>query len=163
MRYNRRIHRALSKKPLPKYVPPTPEQVAEQNARIDAYIASLPKPVPYLTPEDPDAFLDMAKQPNPSIWSDMQDYVECPKCHGYGGWHLRINAYGEGVHFNCVCSQCNGFGLVKPGRDVDCIHKWVEIGGKESAELGIPHYGMCYHVYKCAKGCGATMAHDSSD
>ena len=121
------------------------------------------EPVPYLTADDPNAFLDMVKMPCPPKQHYQEFTVECPKCHGYGGWHLRVNAYGEGKHFNCMCSQCTGWGCVKPGRDVECIHEWQEIGSKQAAELGIPHYGMCYHVYKCAKGCGATSAHDSSD
>jgi hypothetical protein len=173
MRYANR--RRTTPKGYKTYVPPTPEQIAERNRRIDAYNASLPKPVPFLTPEDPDAFLNMTKKDLPEIefpsLAKEGCTAECPKCHGFGGWHLRVNAYpkyeGDKLvgynHFDAHCGQCNGWGYVKPGRDTECVHDWVEVGAKEASELGVAHYGNCYHVYKCGKGCGATCAHDSSD
>ena len=64
-------------------------------------------------------------------------------------------------HFRCHCSQCNGWGWV-PAADTECIHEWQEIGAAEARELGVTHWGNCYHVYVCARGCGRTMAQDSS-
>jgi hypothetical protein len=150
-------------------VPPTPEQVEARRKAVEAYNASLPKPVPYLTPEDPDAFLDMEKNGLPGLkYADMAAYtVECPKCKGHGYWNLRINQYQNAEpskrHFRAMCTQCNSWGYVKPGLDTACIHEWKEVSGARASELGVPHYGNCYHVYECSKGCGRTMSHDSSD
>lgn len=42
----------------------------------------------YLKPDSPEAFIDWpAKEEIP------EDYKECGKCKGHGGWNLRINAY----------------------------------------------------------------------
>jgi hypothetical protein len=167
MRMNRKFR--TFRKPVKKL---TPEQFEAYRLKMNAYaeaenarIAALPKPAPYLTPEDADAFLDLEKQENP-VTRQYESYlpagyiefmkehsVECPKCHGYGGWHLRINAYGEGQHFNCICSQCEGRGYVRPGRDVECLHDWQEVAT----------VGNCLTDYACAKGCGATKRVDSSD
>lgn len=168
MRYGNRRFRTAVRKPAKPYVPPTPEQIAERNRQIEAYNASLPKPVPYLTPDDADAFLNWDKQELPETrFASMVGYtVECPKCKGHGGWHLRVNAYPnqpEGKRdFNCQCNQCNGWGYVKPGLDATCVHDWKELSQAQCREKSITHHGMCWHVYECTK-CGRTMAQDSSD
>lgn len=86
----------------------------------------------------------------------------CPMCHGYGGWNLRVDAYGPGKHFDASCSQCDGYGFVRPNSlDATCIHERVELFQKECQHLGISHYGMFCHVYRCKK-CGDTITQDSS-
>ena len=44
---------------------------------------------------------------------------------------------------------------------VGCDHKWVELSQQESREIGIDHYGMFCHVYRCPK-CGSIDVTDSS-
>lgn len=112
----------------------------------------------------PDAtdFTDMEVKPHPSErWKDRVGDIPCPKCHGYGGWRLILNAYGPGKHFTASCSQCNGWGYVKPGVDAECIHTWHELSQKTCRERRIAHYGMFCHVYECAK-CGRLTETDSS-
>ena len=168
MRYGNRRFRTVVRKPVKPYVPPTPEQVEARRKAVEAYNASLPKPVPYLTPEDPDAFLNWDKQALPETkFASMAGYtVECPKCKGHGGWHLRLNAYPnqpEGHRdFNCQCNQCNGWGYVKPGLDATCVHNWKELSQQACHDRNITHHGMCWHVYECTT-CGRTMSQDSSD
>jgi hypothetical protein len=88
---------------------------------------------------------------------------KCPLCKGHGRWNLELNAYGKGVHFQQMCSQCRGFGYVESGSlDATCIHEWKEIGHKEANELGVRTWGMCCHVYLCGK-CKKTSVEDSSD
>ena len=120
----------------------------------------------------PDAmcFYDMPKKSEgeekerfEEVWGKS---VECPVCHGYGGWRLTLFAYknnGQFPHFSASCSQCNGWGVVEAGgKDVDCIHERRELSYQECRERGIDHWGMCYHVYECKK-CGNITAQDSSD
>jgi len=90
--------------------------------------------------------------------------VPCPACKGYGGWNLRLDAYGKGRHFQCGCSQCNGWGYVAEGSpDHLCLHTMKELSYEEARKRGINHYGRCYHVYECTKGCGTIRGYDSSD
>lgn len=84
----------------------------------------------------------------------------CPVCHGYGGWNLALNAYGEGKHFRASCFQCRGWGWVDE-TDRDCIHDNAEISPDEARAEGVPHFGMYYHVVKC-RNCGHVQAYDSS-
>jgi len=123
-----------------------------------------PKSV-YLTHEDDEAFRGLEKLDPKEMnqFGIIKNPVECPMCKGHGGWILRRDAYGEGKHFMCQCSQCNGFGLVNgESKDATCMHEWKEISHAECKERGISHYGMCWHVYEC-ESCGSTMAQDSSD
>lgn len=113
----------------------------------------------YLKHTDPNAFLDFAKcEPGHGLTK------ECPRCKGYGGWNLRINAYRlppgvadtaanrhQHVHFRCVCNHCNGNGYVLP--DNTCPgHKW-----KFTKNLG-----RSYNEYACTI-CGAKTDIDSGD
>lgn len=103
----------------------------------------------YMTPDDPQAFLDMpVKEPDKYI----QDPVLCPKCKGHGGWHLKLDDFGQGRHFNAACNQCNGWGWVRGGtKNATCLHDFKEVR-------------VSMHVYKnvCQK-CGHTNVIDSSD
>lgn len=124
--------------------------------------------IEYLKSTDPHAFLGMKKKSYRKTNSAVDLYakkitIECPKCHGYGGWHLSLNAYGKGKHFDMNCGQCNGWGFVEPGLDATCIHDWHELSYIQCQEKGIRHWGSCWHVYECVKGCGKTMAQDSGD
>ena len=74
----------------------------------------------------------------------------CPQCKGYGGWHLQIDAYDSGKHFNAHCRQCNGWGYVGK-EDADHIHKW---------DAGVT-VGNCLHNYTC-EICGQVQTIDSS-
>ena len=87
-------------------------------------------------------------------WLDEQRRIQgmtvlCPKCNNT-------------PKINNICSQCTGWGYVKPGVDSECIHVWREISPKEADARGIYHPGMCYHTYICAK-CKTSMSQDSSD
>jgi len=44
-----------------------------------------------------------------------------------------------------------------------CYHAWKELSPQEAKEKGQAHYGMCYHVFECVKGCGNFLSYDSSD
>lgn len=43
-----------------------------------------------------------------------------------------------------------------------CVHEFVELTPDLAREEGVPHFGRCYHVYKCKK-CGEILSQDSSD
>lgn len=106
-------------------------------------------PTVYLESTDPDAFKDMEiKTPKNSY---IPNPVLCPVCQGYGGWHLKLDAYGEGKHFDCHCSQCNGWGYV-PGdsKSATCIHTFSD-----------RTIGNCLHEWKCTK-CGEIRVVDTS-
>lgn len=112
----------------------------------------------------PDAtdFTDMVKKELPgSTYPSMSDYtIECPKCHGYGGWNLKLNAYGKPGdapnmrHFRAFCSQCWGWGWVEPGLNADCLHEFKEIAPDQP--------WRCWHTIECVK-CGHKRSYDSSD
>jgi hypothetical protein len=80
--------------------------------------------------------------------------VECPKCKGHGKWNLRLNAYGDGVHFQMGCGQCWGWGFVTPGPDAECIHEFKETTPDQP--------WRCWHTIKCAK-CGRIRSYSSDD
>jgi hypothetical protein len=65
----------------------------------------------------------------------------CPACHGDGG-------RGAQPH----CSQCVGWGKVKPGLDATCVHE------DDRGE----NIGRCLTLYRCTK-CGRRREVDSSD
>lgn len=111
----------------------------------------------------PDAtdFTDMIIQlpPHERFASMAGDYTLCPKCHGYGGWNLRLNAYrGETPdqrHFRASCGQCWGWGWVaREGPDATCVHEYREIEPDQP--------WRCWHTIQCTK-CGRTRSYDSSD
>lgn len=104
----------------------------------------------YLTPQDPGAFEGASKRiPEPGLKLTS----ECPKCQGYGGWHLRLNAYGPGKHFSCVCFNCHGWGYVRP----------EEAGHAHEFDRGVA-VGRCLTQYTCQlPGCGYQKTVDSSD
>ena len=92
-----------------------------------------------------------------------KDQEACPKCKGYGGWNLQLNAYGQGKHFRMFCCQCWGHGYVdKDSKDATCIHDFHEISAEEARNKGVHHFGRCYHVSECSK-CGKLISYDSSD
>lgn len=43
----------------------------------------------------------------------------------------------------------------------ECHHKFKEVGVQRAKELGITHWGMCYHVYECTE-CHFAYGVDSS-
>lgn len=94
--------------------------------------------------------------------NDPTKVVECPVCHGHGNWNIDLHAYGKNQHFQAFCSQCWGWGWVlKDSKDATCIHEFNEISQKECKEIGIAHFGNCWHVEKCKK-CGVISSYDSS-
>jgi DnaJ-class molecular chaperone len=79
--------------------------------------------------------------------------ARCPKCGGYGGWNLQVDAYGKGIHFQASCNQCFGWGWVKAGStDETCVH----------AMEHVRNTGNCLNLYRCVK-CGREHEIDSSD
>ena len=116
----------------------------------------------YLKPGDEGSFKDREKMDPNSQYCRVKDPVECPVCQGYGGWNLKVDAYGEGKHFQCMCSQCWGWGYVNKGSvDETCIHEMEEKSKKWCDDNGVYHAGNCYHVQKCTK-CWKVSAYDSS-
>ena len=125
--------------------------------------------VEYLTPEHPDAFVDMFKHKPQHEFKH-----ECPKCKGHGGWNLMLNAYGlppgyennitnrhKYSHFRAHCAQCNGWGYTILSET--CIHVFDrELNPDECRMRDISHFGRCWHVVECSK-CGKVNAYDSSD
>jgi hypothetical protein len=112
----------------------------------------------YLTPDHPDAFIDhdhMAPSPESGLT------VECPKCKGHGGWNLELNAYPlRGTpdtprnrhlfsHFRASCSNCWGWGHVKP--EEDHVHEWNRTR----------NVGNCENIWEC-EVCGKEITVDSS-
>jgi hypothetical protein len=71
----------------------------------------------------------------PGIKDKSNDCI-CPKCKGFGGWNLILNAYPlhgkpdtkENRHlytaYKAICGQCNGFGWVSKD-NMKCIHEWA--------------------------------------
>lgn len=117
----------------------------------------------YMTIDSPNAFLDLPVLEPSHCYLEKDKLVVCPVCHGHGKWHLELNAYGEGVHFDHGCNQCDGWGYVeKGGRDETCVHEFEELSYAECKERGIIHFGHCWHVWRCPK-CGVVQGHDSSD
>ncbi len=102
----------------------------------------------YLGVRDPGALKDMTKrEPRAGLTA------ECPACLGYGGWHLRVDAYGPNKHFDCSCSNCNGWGWVREGSlDATCVHEYQTHR----------NVGNCLNEWKCGK-CGQIITVDSSD
>jgi DnaJ-class molecular chaperone len=102
----------------------------------------------YLTPDSPKAFEGMTKkEPYPA----MMYTIECPKCHGYGGWHLRLKGPNDAHNFDASCDQCLGWGFVDE-RDSKCVHTW---------DFG-KTIGRCLTLYTCTE-CGRKREIDSSD
>jgi hypothetical protein len=114
----------------------------------------------YMKPTDPDAFVDFPKKPRATWMPD--DYVECPKCDGHGGWNLTLNAYNlwdrpdtpenrhRYSHFVASCSQCWGYGWVDP-KETECIHTYKFLRST----------GNCLRQEKCT-GCDKVIEIDSS-
>ena len=42
-----------------------------------------------------------------------------------------------------------------------CAHKYRELTSKEAGEMGLPHFGSCFHVVQC-QACKYTHSYDSS-
>lgn len=113
----------------------------------------------YLDRTSPDAFVGMTKKAQPHLRADGlgrsfgENTVECPSCKGYGGGHLKLNAYGPGKHFDWSCSNCTGWGWVRAGSpDALCAHDY----------LTDRNVGNCLNVWKCRK-CAHEITVDSSD
>jgi hypothetical protein len=117
----------------------------------------------YLTNEHVDAHLDWPSRPITTTELD-KGWSVCPKCNGWGGHNLRINAYPlrAGLsdtaenrhryrHFRCQCDQCFGWGRVTAS-DAECIHEW---------QMG-RNLGRCLSEWVCVK-CQAIRVVDSSD
>lgn len=123
----------------------------------------------FLAADHPDSHLD---HPTPidklRQWGryHKETPLQCPKCKGWGGHNLTINAYPlpKGMentaenrhkysHFRSSCNQCVGWGYVTDQRDVDCIHE---------PDKGTPTRFNCITNYRCLK-CGKEWSVDSSD
>ncbi len=109
----------------------------------------------YWTHEHPRAFEGMSiRRP------EKEGQVACPKCKGYGSWHLKHDEHG---YFDSSCSNCNGWGYVDPDSlDSKCIHEWEYLSIEMAKELG-QKVLACYSYYECKNGCGKIIIVDSSD
>jgi hypothetical protein len=110
------------------------------------------------------AFIDFPGKQAKEKFSYHPSPAECPKCFGYGGWNIRINAYKlrdgmentpenrhRHVHFRASCDQCNGWGWLNP-KNASCVHDF-------SIERNV---GRCLTENTCSK-CGYKQTIDSSD
>lgn len=108
----------------------------------------------YMSPDHPDAHLDFAplahNERGAAKYPIPPGSVVCPKCSGWGGHNLRLNAYGPGRHFKASCDQCIGWGHV-PEADALCAHDWQD-------RVSV---GNCLSTYTCSK-CGKKRTVDSS-
>jgi len=115
----------------------------------------------YLEPTNPEAFIDYpGKQSKPDY---IPNSCECPKCKGYGGWNLKLNAYPLHFkedtpqnrhlysHFRAGCSHCFGWGWVRE-EDADHVHDWQFVHNIQN----------CLNLYDCSI-CGKQIEIDSSD
>ena len=112
----------------------------------------------YMDHTHPDAFVDWVKQ-EPAYGAT----VECPRCKGFGGWNLQLNAYSlhgkedtpanrhTYSHFRGICEHCNGWGYVSPEEKCQG-HDWEFHS----------NLGRCYNRYQCIH-CGKFSDVDSSD
>lgn len=122
--------------------------------------------IEFLGVGDPGALLGM-KRKKPDRKRNLT--ARCPRCKGYGGWHLELNAYGPGKHFDCLCSNCLGWGYVEP-RAADHVHHYMQMEEEEANALrktkGLGPirytYGRCCHNAVCSI-CGDFRFTDSSD
>lgn len=105
----------------------------------------------------PDAtdFTDMELLLRPDVRFETMPgpWTLCPLCKGYGGWTLKLDAYGLGKHFRAFCRQCWGWGWAK-GADATCIHDYKEIAPDQPFR--------CWHTIRCTK-CGETKSYSSDD
>jgi len=107
--------------------------------------------MPYMTYTDERAFEGIEIEDISKI-KYIKNPVLCPVCKGHGHWHLKIDAYGPGIHFDAHCFQCNGWGYVEKGSNSEtCIHTFTE-----------KNIGRCLHEHTCSK-CGEKRVVDSSD
>lgn len=123
-----------------------------ENERISPVPESNGSKRPFLDPKfDPHelCFYGLDKRGIENNFSAIKT-IECPRCFGYGGWHLILNDYGPGKHFNQICNNCHGSGWV-PASQGSHIHKWVRT----------KNIGVCYNQYECS--CGQIQNIDSSD
>lgn len=104
-----------------------------------------------MTYTDPRAFEGIeVREPKASDY--IKNPVLCPVCAGHGRWHLKIDAYGAGKHFDASCFQCNGWGYVSgDSTSATCIHTFISVA-----------VGRCLHEYTCTE-CGEKRIIDSSD
>lgn len=116
----------------------------------------------YMDESHPDAHRDF---PEKRLRPEGQ--VECPRCFGWGGWNLTLNAYPNSlarhglpdtaenrhkyVHFRASCAQCSGWGYTS-AENARCVH---ELDGGRTV-------GRCLTEYTCKK-CGKKETWDSSD
>lgn len=124
----------------------------------------------FLRSDHPEAHLDFPTPEEKLLqWRQFSwpaDPQMCPKCRGYGGHNLTVNAYPlpDGMedtsenrhryrHFRSSCDQCVGWGYVTDQRDVDCAH---EFDNGRATGLN------CVTEYRCKK-CGRGVTVDSSD
>jgi len=116
----------------------------------------------YLDTTDKDAFVDFPGKLRPSSAYPSRS-SECPKCKGYGGWNLKLNAYPlhnlednaenrhKFSHFRQGCYHCSGWGWVRE-EDANHVHDWDFVS----------NLGNCLNLYEC-NICGKTWQVDSSD
>lgn len=121
----------------------------------------------YLEPDAPAAHVDypplVTNERGAAKHAIPPGSVACPKCNGWGGHNLRLDAYplrnmdntAENrhmySHFKASCDQCAGWGHV-PAEDAACVHDF-----KHHRNVG-----NCLNEYRCSK-CGKTWTVDSSD
>lgn len=124
----------------------------------------------FLTWDSPEAYVDHPT-PEDRLTYYRQQFpnatpLRCPKCKGYGGHNLEVNAYPlrkgmadtaenrhQFCHFRRSCDQCVGWGYVTDKRDAECVHE---------AGPGTATNFRCVTNYRCIK-CGKGWSVDSSD
>ena len=115
----------------------------------------------YLESTDELAFVDFPSKKEPQPEQGLTEV--CPKCMGYGGWNLKLNAcplhFHEDTpenrhnfsHFRQSCYHCSGWGWVRE-EDANHVHDWKFV----------ENLGNCLNLHECSI-CGKKWQIGSSD
>ena len=111
----------------------------------------------YTDEHHPNAFIDF-----PPVQPPPPGRTPCPRCHGHGGWNIRMHAHQvppkypdtpenrhRFAHFQAACTNCNGWGHV-PEAQGDHAHRWVTLRWTSSV-----------HTQQC-EDCGTLWEVDTS-
>ena len=103
---------------------------------------------PYIKPGELGSFDDIEVIKNPV---KMTSVKMCHICSGHGCWNLKLNAYGQGRHFQSICDHCQGYGWIDS--NINCQrHNFVLK----------KNLGRCFNRYECSE-CGIIRDIDSGD
>jgi hypothetical protein len=99
-------------------------------------------------------YLGLTRQP---YRTDIDRAVMCPRCHGYGKFHLSINTFGPGRHSTISCGVCFEEGWVTP-EQADCYNT----NGHTFQTVAAKYEGRTEVQYRQCTKCKATEIIDGS-